>query len=105
MTRRIVAVLALTIGSLGCSPSEPPQPAPTAAAAKSAAPAPPPAPPVKAVQPQNPMPTISVPPPAHPPDPRRTETPCDRQEPGWKWQGNLVEDGRCVVGPCTCVKE
>jgi hypothetical protein len=37
--------------------------------------------------------------------PRHAETPCDRKEAGWKWVGNIVEDGHCVVGPCKCEKE
>jgi hypothetical protein len=105
MNRFIVAAFALTIGSLGCSKGEapqPPAPAPSVAAAK---PAQPPRPPKPAQAPANPLPTIVVNPPADvPPDPRRTVTPCDRKEPGWKWQGSLVEDGHCVVGPCICVK-
>lgn len=30
---------------------------------------------------------------------------CQRNEPGWKWVGNIVEEGKCVVGPCDCVRE
>lgn len=35
----------------------------------------------------------------------REETPCDRNEPGWVLKGTLVEDGKCVVGPCDCIEE
>lgn len=37
--------------------------------------------------------------------PPKNETPCSRGEPGWKFHGNLVVDGKCVVGPCDCTQE
>ena len=46
-----------------------------------------------------------LPPADAPPNPRRAETPCDRKEAGWKWVGNIVENGQCIVGPCECKKD
>jgi len=102
---RVSSVLAVAATALllGCSEPEAPEPAaggsPAAgmppAAAQKAPPIPPP--------PANPLPTVAEP--ERAPDVRRPETPCDRNEPGWKWTGNVVEDGRCVVGPCDCVRE
>jgi len=110
--RTCVAVL-ISVFALGCSgPDAPepqaPAPAPPAAQAP-AAKAPPPAPPVAKAPPSiappaNPMPTVVVPQNTAE-DPRRPQTACDRHEPGWKWHGTVVEDGKCVVGPCDCVKE
>lgn len=108
MTIRTTAALALALTWLGCSGSEPEpakqQPAP-AAAPSAAAPAA--APTMSPRRPVATIPTIHVPPEAYSGDgkPRYPETPCDRKEAGWKWVGNLVEDGNCVVGPCKCEKE
>ena len=101
-----VASVALTIAVLGCSTPEAPPPAAPAPTA-TAKPRPSPAPPKEgaAQRPPEPtLPTIVPPKPEGAPDPRRAETPCDRHEPGWKWIGNVVDEGRCVVGPCTCVQ-
>ena len=110
MRIRTAVALALALTWLGCSKPEseapkdaaPPAPAATRAPAAADAPAPTASPKRPAVT----LPTVHVEPPADiPPDPRRAETPCDRHEAGWKWHGTVIEDGRCVVGPCTCVKE
>lgn len=98
---RVATYLAVasTVLLLACSEREAPEPAAAPSPAKApAAQKAPPLPPA----PANPLPTIAVPPRGD--DPRHPETPCDRNEPGWKWQGNLVEDGKCVVGPCECVQ-
>lgn len=114
MRLAVVGSIVLAGTLLACSKPEAPAPAPapvaapTAAAAAAAAAKPAAAEPV--VDPQSsPRPTMqSIP--LHTlsgagDDPRRKETPCHRQEAGWKWVGNVVEDGRCAVGPCDCVKE
>lgn len=100
-----LASVALTIAVLGCSAPEPEAPAPTAPAA-TAKPRPRPSatPADPKRSPATPWPTISVSKQEGAPDPRRAETPCDRNEAGWKWQGTLVVDGRCTVGPCSCVQ-
>jgi len=102
-----LASVALTIAVLGCSTPEPEAPAPTAPAATAKQRPRPSATPEDGQpkrSPDVPRPTISVSKPEGAPDPRRTETPCNRNEAGWKWVGTVVEDGRCVVGPCTCVQ-
>ena len=103
----VVASVAMGLSLLACSKAEPPAAKPEAA--------PPPAAPA-AVAPQNPSAnpqgkpagprptTVLQVPDTAPTDYRGEETPCDRNEPGWKWTGNLVENGQCVVGPCDCVK-
>mgnify|MGYP000623575141 CR=1 FL=1 len=100
------AILAL----LACSKPEAPAPVPTGAP-RASAPITKPSPIAAATQapamrqPKSPMPTIVMQRPAAvPEDQRHKETPCDRNEAGWKWVGNVVEDGRCAVGPCDCVK-
>ena len=101
-----VASVALTIAVLGCSTPEPPAPAVPAPTA-TAKPRPSPLPEDGSATKQPPAPTLQtiVPPePTGAPDVRRQETPCDRHEPGWKWTGNVVDEGRCVVGPCSCVQ-
>jgi hypothetical protein len=107
MTIRTVVALALTVAWLGCSGPEPePAKQPVAQATAKSAPAPNAGPTTSPRRPIAPMPTVSVkqqqgeqfP-------PRHAETPCDRKEAGWKWVGNIVEDGHCVVGPCKCEKE
>jgi hypothetical protein len=102
----LVASVALSVVVLGCAaPDAPEAPAPAAATAK---PRPRPSPPPKDAQPKEPpaptLPTIVPPKAEGPPDARRQETPCDRNETGWKWTGGHVEDGRCTIGPCTCVQ-
>jgi len=103
-----VVALALALTWLGCAkpeaeaPKEAAPQAPAATRASATAAAPTASPPRPAVT----LPPLEVQPPADiPPDPRRAETPCDRQEAGWKWAGTLVEEGRCVVRPCACLKE
>ena len=108
------ASVVLTIAVLGCSKSEPPAPPPVVpppAPASGAAAAKPPRPtvdPAKAAAPKAspaaPLPTIIVHSPSGVNDPRRAETPCDRHEEGWKWVGHVVDNGNCVVGPCSCEK-
>lgn len=102
VTMRVATYLAVasTVLLLACSEREVPEPpaAPSPGKAPAAQQAAPPVPPA----PASPLPTIAEPP--RPDDPRRAETPCDRNEPGWKWVGTLVEEGRCVVGPCECVQ-
>lgn len=98
----VVASIVLSLSLLACSKSETPEPAhlsPQNGESQSA----------------NSSPTsrpMAVAPPAQPEqaappvdDPRYKPTACDRNEPGWKWVGNLVEEGKCVVGPCDCVPE
>jgi hypothetical protein len=106
----MVGSIVLAGALLACSKPEAPAPAPAPAAPPTAAAAAKPAAAKPAADPQSsPRPTLqSIV--VHTPagagdDPRRKETPCDRQEAGWKWVGNVVEDGRCAVGPCDCVKE
>jgi hypothetical protein len=107
MRSGFVASVALTIAVLGCStPEAPPAPAAPAPTAM-AKPQPSPAPPKEGATNRPPgtgLPTIALPQPEGVPDPRRAETPCDRHEPGWKWVGSVVDEGRCVVGPCNCVQ-
>jgi len=102
---RVVTLLVVASVALLAACSEPDAPEP--AAATSPAGMPPAAAPQKAPPippgPEDPLPTVAEP--ERGPDPRRPETPCDRHEPGWKWTGNVVEDGRCVVGPCDCVRD
>lgn len=101
-----VASVALGLAVLGCSsaPEAPQAPTPTATIKPRPRPLPSQGKPGRSPAP--PLPTISVPMPANTvADLRRQETPCDRHEPGWKWVGTVVEDGRCAVGPCTCTKE
>jgi hypothetical protein len=103
----LVASVVLTGALLACSKSEgPPAAQPPAVAAKpTRVPLDDAAKEARNRRPAQPLPTIHVEPPADaPPDPRRAETPCDRKEAGWKWVGTIVEEGRCVVGPCDCVK-
>jgi len=111
----ILLSVGLSVGMLACSKPETPEPAQAPAAAPAQV-----APPAAAEKPKaaakaaanplgTPLPTLkSIPlhtPPGLNEDSRRQPTPCDRNEPGWKWVGNVVEDGKCAVGPCDCVKE
>ena len=107
MKIRTVVVLALALTWLGCSKPEPeaPQDAAPPAPAAPQAPAPGAAPTASPKRPIVTLPTVAEPHADVPTDPRRAETPCDRHEAGWKWVGTVVEDGRCVVGPCACEKE
>jgi hypothetical protein len=101
---RAATFLAVASTALLLACSEPEAPAPAAVTSPAGMPpaaAPQKAPPVPAA-PANPLPTVAEPPRGA--DVRRPDTPCDRNEPGWKWTGNVVEDGRCVVGPCDCVR-
>ena len=105
-----VASVALVITLLGCSKPDAPEPKPAPAPLSAKPAAAPPPPPNAAARPQAapaaPLPTIVVQKPADvPEDPRRKETPCDRNEPGWKWVGTVVENGQCAVGPCDCVQD
>lgn len=103
-TIRTMTVLALALTVLGCSKSEPDAPKPAApAAAVATAAAAPAAPTPSPKRPAVTIPTIAIQPTTG--QSRYPETPCERHESGWKWVGTIVENGQCVVGPCSCVKE
>jgi hypothetical protein len=99
-----VASVVLSLAVLGCSsaPEVPKAPTPTATVKPRPRPSPATGP---TRSPGPPLPTVSLSAPQGAADLSRQQTPCDRHEPGWKWVGTVVQDGRCVVGPCTCTKE
>lgn len=106
----VAASIAVALTLLACSKPEPPAAAsapapPTAAQPAAVVPPPNPAanPQAKPAGPQ--ATTVQQMPAGAPTDYRAEKTPCHRNEPGWKWVGNLVENGQCAVGPCDCVKE
>jgi len=103
----MVTLLGFALGACSNSSPQPgptPQPPAAPAGLPPNHPAPPP-PPAGSVQQTPPAVNLQVRP-SHVPRPAATPklTPCDRHEPGWKWQGR-VEDGNCFVGPCKCVRE